>query len=410
MKKKIVIIGGGVAGLSAGIYGRMNGFETEIIEMHTIPGGQCTAWDRKDFRFDYCLHWLVGTAKGPFHDIWKETGVLNDEVKILDHEIHTRLIDEKGESFIVYTSIDRWEKYLMELAPEDAEPIRKMCRDMRKGSTLESFENAPGARKFSDYFPGLIKMWPALQIFMKYRKMSSLDYFNKLNFKNERLKAFFNALYTEHDFSAVAFIMMLGWFHQKNAGYLTGGSLPMAIRMADKYKSLGGKLTLGKRVANIVVENNTAKGVILTDDTKITADYVVGAADGHSIIYEMLEGKYVSKEVENAYKNWPIFTPIVQVSFGINSEFNDVYPLYSVKYKNGKIGSTSLKSGYSMMNYSYDPTLAPAGKTVIVIRFESPWEFWEKMDKEIYKAEKKLIEKDAAVIARKALSRYNRTY
>jgi thioredoxin reductase len=33
LDKKIIIIGGGMAGLSAGIYARMNGFEAEIIEM-----------------------------------------------------------------------------------------------------------------------------------------------------------------------------------------------------------------------------------------------------------------------------------------------------------------------------------------------------------------------------------------
>jgi phytoene dehydrogenase-like protein len=71
MKKKITIISDGIAGLSAGIYSAMNGFDTEIFEMHNIAGGQCTAWERKKHRFDYCLHWLAGTSKGAFHDIWK---------------------------------------------------------------------------------------------------------------------------------------------------------------------------------------------------------------------------------------------------------------------------------------------------------------------------------------------------
>ena len=43
MNKKILIIGGGVAGLSAGIYGRLNGFETEIIEMHSVTKLTCTS-------------------------------------------------------------------------------------------------------------------------------------------------------------------------------------------------------------------------------------------------------------------------------------------------------------------------------------------------------------------------------
>ena len=137
MKKKIIIIGGGVAGLSAGIYSAMNGFETEIIEMHNVAGGQCTAWERKKYRFDYCLHWLVGTSKGAFHEIWKETNVLNNETEIINHEVHSQLFDKDRNKLIIYTNIDRWEKYLIEMAPEDTKSIRRMCNDMRKSGLLE---------------------------------------------------------------------------------------------------------------------------------------------------------------------------------------------------------------------------------------------------------------------------------
>ena len=41
IKKKIIIIGGGIAGLSAGCYLRMNGYQTVIYEMHSVPGGLC---------------------------------------------------------------------------------------------------------------------------------------------------------------------------------------------------------------------------------------------------------------------------------------------------------------------------------------------------------------------------------
>ena len=109
MSKKIVIIGGGVAGLSAGIYARLNGFDTEIIEMHSVTGGQCTAWERKGYRFDYWLHWLVGTRNGPFNNIWRETNVINDNVEIVDHEVHTKLFSADGREFIVYTNLNKWE-------------------------------------------------------------------------------------------------------------------------------------------------------------------------------------------------------------------------------------------------------------------------------------------------------------
>jgi phytoene dehydrogenase-like protein len=52
--------------------------------------------------------------------------------------------------------------------------------------------------------------------------------------------------------------MMFAWFNQKNAGYLIGGSLPMAKRMTNRYLNLGGKLTTRAKVTKIQVVNNNA--------------------------------------------------------------------------------------------------------------------------------------------------------
>ena len=152
MNKKIIIIGGGIAGLSAGIYARLNGFETEILEMHSLTGGQCTAWERKGYRFDYCLHWLVGTRKGPFNDIWKETNVINDEVEIIDHEVHTKVIAKDGREFILFTDLSKWQDYLNNLAPEDTKRINKMCSDMRKSAFLQPYSRSSRVKKPSTEF------------------------------------------------------------------------------------------------------------------------------------------------------------------------------------------------------------------------------------------------------------------
>jgi phytoene desaturase len=403
MGKKVVIIGGGVAGLSAGIYGQKYGYDTEIIEMHTVPGGQCTAWDRKGYRFDYCLHWLVGTATGPFNAIWRETDVITDCVKIIDHEVQTKIFDEQGDSFILYTNIDRWEKYLIDFAPEDTATIRKMCTDMRKGALLEPFSDPPELRGPLDYLRAICKMPQAVMLMIKYGKKSCRDYFLKLNFKNKRLSFFLDNLYAGGDFSALAFLMMLGWFYHKNAGYLVGGSLPMVKRMSEKYTSLGGTLTLGNKVKSIMVENDTATGIALADGTVIKADYVISAADGHATLFEMLEGNYLSDQIKDAYASWPLFKPLVQVSFGIDKRVPTEYPVQTYLAKGRKIGGTELGSGYAIMNYSFDPTIAPEGKTVIILRYESPWELWKDLEGEAYKAEKKQIEMDSCAIMEKHL-------
>jgi phytoene dehydrogenase-like protein len=86
MKKKVNIIGAGIAGLSAGCYLQLNGYDTEIFELHTVPGGLCTAWKRKDFTFDTCVHWLVGSnPNDPFHTLWSELLDMKT-IRFVDHE------------------------------------------------------------------------------------------------------------------------------------------------------------------------------------------------------------------------------------------------------------------------------------------------------------------------------------
>ncbi len=73
--KSVAIIGGGIAGLCAGCYAQMNGYQSRIYEMHDLPGGLMTAWERKGYTIDYCIHWLVGSSpKANMNKLWQEVG------------------------------------------------------------------------------------------------------------------------------------------------------------------------------------------------------------------------------------------------------------------------------------------------------------------------------------------------
>ncbi|MCJ7563286.1 MAG: NAD(P)/FAD-dependent oxidoreductase, partial [Candidatus Aminicenantes bacterium] len=76
-EKSVIIIGAGVAGLSAGIYCRMNGYPTHIFEHHTVPGGVASYWKRKGFLIDGGIHFVMGHKPGTtLHEIYKELGIL----------------------------------------------------------------------------------------------------------------------------------------------------------------------------------------------------------------------------------------------------------------------------------------------------------------------------------------------
>jgi phytoene dehydrogenase-like protein len=69
--------------------------------------------------------------------------------------------------------------------------------------------------------------------------------------------------------------------------------------------------------------------------------------------------------------------------------------------KDQVIGRTKTDRGYSIMNYSFDHTMAPEGKSVIVMRYDSPWELWKDINASEYDNEKEQIGKDARILLEK---------
>lgn len=390
MGKKVIIIGGGVAGLSAGIYAQMNGFDSIILEQDSRVGGLCTAWYRKGYRFDYSIQWLVGTRYGTFNDLYKETHLLTEDVEVIDPKYHTLTHLKNGKDFLIYTDIGEWQEYLIANAPEDEKSIRRMCRHMDWSKGLEPFDVPPPLRTPFHYLRALHRNFWSLITLLRFKNMSCSEYFRKLHFKSAWIQEGLVNNYKNDAYSVIALLLMLSWYTKKNAGYPIGGSLGVAQRLEKRYLSLGGKILAQHKVKEILVQNDQAVGVLLEDGERMMSDYVVSAADGHTTLYQMLHGKYFTPKMEKAYKNWTPFSSIVQISMGVDALLKTDYPVQVTLYKR-QFGKTGISHSYRMINYGYDPSIVPEGKSAIVIRFESPYEVWKEMTPEEYAAEKEMI-------------------
>ena len=89
---------------------------------------------------------MVGTQKKAFNDICKETHAITYKVEVVNSEVFSVTEDENFGQFYIYTNIDRWQDYLLGIAPEDEKGIKRMCRKMKKSVKLEPFQNAPSCR------------------------------------------------------------------------------------------------------------------------------------------------------------------------------------------------------------------------------------------------------------------------
>jgi phytoene dehydrogenase-like protein len=111
----IIIIGAGIAGLAAGCYAQMNGYRSQIFEMHHLSGGLCTAWQRQGYVFDGCLHYLFGSGAGqPFYQLWQELRAIQDR-QFVHHSEFMRVVEPRGKTLVVYSHPDRLEQHLKQL-------------------------------------------------------------------------------------------------------------------------------------------------------------------------------------------------------------------------------------------------------------------------------------------------------
>ncbi|HUT55690.1 MAG TPA: NAD(P)/FAD-dependent oxidoreductase [bacterium] len=393
MEKKIIVIGGGIAGLAVGCYARMNGYGALLFELNDKPGGLCTSWTRKGYLVDGCLHWLVGSgpaARG-LHQCWLELGALQGR-KFLDHEIYITVRGKDGKVLNVYTDTDRFEAHLKELSPQDAPVIEEFAALVRRlGKVDMDFGKPKEIQTWAEKLAGLAKIMPFIMPFMKYEKVSIQEFAKR--FKDPFLREAFAAPFDLPDFPLLGVAFSYAWMNNKSAGYPIGGSLALARAIEKRFLDLGGKVHYKARVEKVLVEGGRAVGIRLVGGAEHRADGVVSAADGRATIFDMLEGKFVNDEIREYYKSLPRFRPLIQASFGVDRDLRGEPEMAAYELEEPMTIAGEEQKYLTIHNYSCDPTTAPPGKSVLVIRLMSDYDNWKKLaaDKGAYEEEKEKV-------------------
>jgi phytoene dehydrogenase-like protein len=371
MAKKVNIIGAGLAGLAAGCYLEMNGYDTEIFELHTMPGGLCTSWKRGDYIFDGCIDFFGGSSPAyHFYHTWNEL-IDMKQLEVFHYQEYKRFEDKNGRFIRVRTDLDELEQEMLEKAPEDRELITDFI------SLAKKFLDSPGN---SD-----LRKWDRIPV---------TEFTKKCN--NPLLAKTIGYIFAPD--IPVSFLMwILVRMHEKSAGYPIGGSLKFSQLIEKRYLELGGSIHYNARVKKILTKDNEATGVLLENGETYPADIVVSAADGFATIFEMLEGKYTDEKILDCYENIMPTPSYLLVSLGIARTFPEVphrltFPLEKTLVIDPV---TSCEEDISIRVFDFDPTMAPEGKTVISCGFSGEnYKYWVDLrenNREEYNREKKRI-------------------
>ncbi len=400
-ERRIVIIGAGIAGLATGCYARMNGYRTHVVEMHDKPGGLCTVWTRQGYTIDGCIHWLTGSAPSDsLYQVWEELGAVQRR-RMFDHDVFVRVVGRDGRAVSLYADADRLERHLKELSPVDAAPIEELCHWIRRFAAFNFPIGKP--RELMSALDG-IRLVFGLRRHLK--DLAFLSGTPLAEYATRFQDPLLRTAMTESiggDSPVIGLIFTLAGMQKRAAGFPEGGSLAFARAIERRYVDLGGEISYRARVAKILLKDGKAVGVQLADGSEIAADDVVSAADMRTTLFALLDGRHVDDAQRELLDSGKLYPPCIQVSFGIRGELTDLRECLSESFELDAPLEVAGRMVERMVakSYAFDPSLAPAGKSIVTSLLTTEWRAWETMQESstAYQDEKaKIAEACAAAI------------
>lgn len=390
--KKVIIVGGGIAGLSAGIYAMQSGFDVTILEMHTIPGGNSTSWKRDGYFFEGGMHWLTGSGKDqPLYKEWCNLGALGDDVRVYNRDpFYT--YNYNGQNVCLYRDVNRLEKHFLSISPNDKKEIEALCKDIKMFSKMSmpimDIKSVKIKEKHAMPLSMLFKMLPVFPRMSSLSKMSSSEYVER--FQHPAIREILKIV-VGNDYNASSLMFTLACLASGDGGYPEGGSLNMALRMAKRYEDLDGKIEYGKRVQKVLVKNGRAVGVVVNDE-EILADAVVVTADTLSAIDNLFDKPLHEPWMEKMRTNTKLAMSTF-ICLGIEADLSDLPEnmlfLFDVpfSYAGNELNSIGIN------NYATFKGYAPKGCTsVTMVLMGDTYDYWKNAKtKGTYEQEKKQL-------------------
>jgi phytoene dehydrogenase-like protein len=266
--KKVVIVGGGISGLTAGCFSQG---DITIIEKNEKCGGLVNSFVKDGFRFEGGVRALLNSGI-----IFPMLEKLNLALDVLPNYVSVgvedKIIDVKSKE-----NIKDYEIMLKSLYPENTNEISNFIKVVKKMvdyiEILYSVKNPLFADK-SEYFKYLPWILKALKVFMAMKNMNiPVEKYLKKFFKNNSLID----IISQHFFKNIPAFYALSYFYiYTDYFYLKGGLGTFPKKLEEYFLKEKGEILYNTKVVSVDVEK---KVVLDQNGKKYPYDILIWAAD-----------------------------------------------------------------------------------------------------------------------------------
>lgn len=267
MKKKVVIIGSGLGGLSSGVMLAKNGYKVTVLEQGAQIGGCLQCFIRRGAKFETGMHFIGSADPGQVLDRMLHYLEIDNRITLsrLDTGCYNRIAIDGGE-FDFANGREAFIDKMADYFPRQRDNIIRYCDIVESVSASSSLHSMKGTADNS--------------VTLKYQ-MSPIDEVIGSVVDDRLLQRvlvgdlpLYAAEKGKTPFAVHAFIMD---FYNQSAFRIAGGSDNVAKALVDVIGKYGGEVRTGCHVGRIVSDGTHATGVEVDGMGFVEADVVISA-------------------------------------------------------------------------------------------------------------------------------------
>lgn len=323
MNYDVIVIGGGLSGLTAASLLAKRKLKVAVIEKSYNPGGSCGAFKRDHVTFDQGAAMIYGFGEQGYNAHRFLFNVLEEPIDLIKHDL-LYVVNYDGHRIRFYNDIEKFIVELTAVFPDEKDGIRRFYRDMSKmyqhvmveTPTYVSADETDGKTALKSIIKHPISYIRFLSMLNKSAKSLLRKYF-----KNPDIFNFFDKLTSTYCYAtveeapAVLAAVMFVDNHLGGSYYPAGSTLFLPGKLEKVIEENGGDMFLEQEVTSIIFEKDRPVGVKLNDGSILKSDYIIYSGTVWNLYEKLIDEKHTTLKRRQWAKNQvPTYPSVVYYS------------------------------------------------------------------------------------------------
>jgi phytoene dehydrogenase-like protein len=402
--RDVVIIGGGHNGLVTAFYLAKAGLKPLVLERHPQTGGAAIT---DEFHPGFRVSRLAHTAGAIRPDVARDMQLEKNGLRLITPEVAVASLTPDGRALILYHASDRSVREISNFSAKDAAKYLEFEASLKKIAGVIGDALMLPPPNIDD--PSKGDLWGMLQTGRAMRKLGKLDMYRLLRwgpmavadlvaeyFDTELMRATIAARGVFGTFlgpwsagsSLVLLIRAAADPHPAGSTvFAEGGTGALTKAMTVAAISAGAEIRTGAEVAEVLVKDGVATGVVLRGGEEINAKAVISNADPKRTLLKLVDPMHLTPDFVQKLQNYRMPGTVAKVNLALSGlprfaalngtgehglkgriQIGHEIDYIERAFDESKYGSFSRNPLLEVTIPSLsDPSLAPAGKHVMSV-------------------------------------------